>query len=160
MEVGHFLTQFYMPPSGLGGSRQESVGRALQAVAKNNPEIADWVNMVGRGMRLGTGEDSITTAANLVPQSQAQVGFGGTAGAIGGGLAGLLFGGAAASDPQQSRLNASSRMRSTSTQIAREIAQIRSNPSMTPAQKRERIIRLRAQQREQNQETRSYLDSL
>ena len=148
--VFKFMTEFWMPPSGPGGSRQESVGRALQASARNTPETQDWVDVLGRTMRLGANQDRIIAGHGMSPQSQAIVDS--PAGPVAGSLWALLAGGAHASDPEQSRLNAAAEFRGNFTDLAREIASVRNNRSLSFEQKREKILRLRAEQQRMQEE--------
>lgn len=150
--MGRWLLEFMAPPSApFIGSRSDSVGRAMQAYARSSPEVEDWVGMIGRGLRANANQDNILTGSGNVGQTQAQVG-GGLLGALGfdtgqallGGATGLLTGGLVASDPQQTRQNAVAKYRGLATDVAREMAAVRSNPSMTPQEKRRRLARLRA----------------
>jgi len=156
--VGKFITEFWMPPSGPGGTRMESVGRSLQAMATTNPEVQNWVNILGQTMRLGAGQDRIVPRAGMMPQTQAQVDS--WLGPVGGALTGLIFGGSSAVDPAQSRANEAAQFRGSMTDLARQIAQIRSNPSLSIEEKRKRIARLRAMQQELQEDTRTYLGRL
>jgi hypothetical protein len=148
-EAGRFLADFWLPPSAPGGSRANSVGRALQATARNNPTTEDWVEMVGRGLRLGGGSDHVVPARGQYPQSQAQAGG---SNPLAGALGGLLFGGMAASDPQQARQQERAAFTGSTTELAREIASVRSNPSLSLAQKREKVARLQALMQERRQQ--------
>ena len=153
LAAGKFITEFWLPPSAPGGSRGESVGRALQAMARNTPETQDWVDVVGRSLRLGGNQDRIIAGHGLSPQSQAIVDS--PAGPIAGGIWALLAGGAHASDTQQSALNAAAEFRGNFTDLAREIARVRNNRTMSFEEKRARILRLQAEQQRMREE---YLD--
>lgn len=51
MALGNFLWDFMAPPSLPGGSRGDSIGRAMQVLARNEPERVEWLEVLGRGMR-------------------------------------------------------------------------------------------------------------
>ena len=153
LQWGKFLTEFWLPPSALGGSRTDAVGRALQAAARTDAEPQDWQEMIGRGLRLGANQDRVNPNPGQLPQGQSQV----AGNPLLGSFLGLAFGGASASDPTQARQQEIAAYRGTATDAAREMAAIRTNPSLTVEQKRARIARLRAQLLEAQQSTRSAL---
>ena len=155
--MGRFMYEFIAPPSSPGGSRANSVGRQMMAMARNSPEVADWVEMVGRGLRLAN-EDNIRPAPGMAPQSQAQVGIEGLNPGLGAALG--IFGGAMASDPKQARQQAVSGFQGTNTDLARQISSVRTDPDLSVAEKRRRIARLHAQMQDKARETTSYLRGL
>jgi hypothetical protein len=157
MAAARFMYEFVAPPSAPGGSRANSLGRAMQSMAHNSPEVADWVEMMGRGLRVGGGQDNIRPAPGMNPQTQAQVNS-----PLGPALGTLLgfTGGAMASDTRQARMQEVAKFQGTNTDLARQIASIRTDPDLSIAEKRRRIARLHALLIDQSKETRSYLQSL
>lgn len=153
LQWGKFFVEFWMPPSAPGGSRTDSIGRAMQAWARTDPDAVDWAEALGRGLRLGANQDSVLPASGDMPQSQAQV----AGNPILGGLLGALTGGTVASDPEQQRRNTVASYRGESTDLARQIATIRNNQSLTIAEKRERILRIQARMQELREDTRTQL---
>jgi len=153
LQWGKFLTEFWLPPSALGGSRSDAVGRALQAAARTDAEPQDWQENLGRALRLGANQDRVLPAPGMLPQGQAQV----SSDPILGSILGLLTGGTSASDPTQARQQEVAAFRGSATDVARQMASIRSSPSLSVEEKRKRIARLRAQLMEMQEETRSTL---
>jgi hypothetical protein len=159
---GEFLWQFMAPPSWPGGSRANSIGRAMQALATNEPEKLDWVNKIGGGIRYNMGQDSILPRPGQMPVTQAQVGGSQIAQALGldpmsptsafiGAFEGL-FGGAYASDRTQQTMNTLASMGATRTEIFREMAKIRSNPTLSQRDKLERLRRLQEELQERQRQ--------
>lgn len=139
--LGAFLWQFMAPPSAVGGQRANSVGRALQAFARTDPEPIVWMDALGQGLRaIGPMEESIFASdAGFIPQSQAQ------ATGIRGAVSGLLFGGATASDPNQAAYQEAAARKQILTDSYKMISQISSNPSLSILEKNIRIAKIRGE---------------
>lgn len=155
--LGSFLWKFIAPPSTPGGSRADSIGRAMQAMAATSPERLDWVAQVGKAWRGGTlplfvfpeAEERVMAGGGaFVPQAQAQMGGSGLTGAQGGlgalegFLTGTLLGGSVASDAPQATYQAASAYQGNRTQAYKDIANVRANPSLSIAEKNKRIRRI------------------
>ena len=167
--LGKFMWQFVLPSSFPGGSRAESIGRAMQAISRSDNQPVDWLNTIGRGARAGF-RGPIETSAGFQPQSQSQVGStalsqllrlrtGGPASAVLGAGAGLL-GGAYASDPAQTAHSLGIRGRLTRTAIQSEIAKIRGDPSLSLQEKNRMIQRLNRMLQESAQDVGTQLRRL
>ena len=161
LQWGKFLTEFWLPPSAIGGSRSDSVGRALQAAARDSSEPVEWMETLGRALRLGANQDRVVPYQGGRPQGQSYAPGDGVFDTLAQSLVGgLVFGGASASDPSQVRRQEVSAFRGNSTDIARQMASIRSNPSLSVEEKRQRIMRLRAQLLELRDQTQATLGRL
>ena len=152
-KLGRFMYQFMAPPTFIGGTTADSVGRALQAVARTSPEPMDWVNLVGTSIRTGWNqgyEDTVNRYGER-PSTRALVGAGeGTGAAIAGGL-GSLFLNVSSSDPRRQTRNERIATDVSNTELQRRIAQVRVNKSMTREQKQREIERLREMIRQNRQ---------
>jgi hypothetical protein len=142
LRTGEFVWQMFAPPDAPGGSRASSIGRAMQAVATNEPEHIDWLAALGKVMSLGGSHDRALPSSGFMPTSQAQVQTGGGMGAVLGGLAGLFAVNTTASDAPQQALNTIAGENRTATEINKDIARVRSNRNLSPREKAVRVRRL------------------
>ena len=153
--IGRHVAQFILPPS-LYGTRADSIGRALQAAAQSGPETAEWADILGRSWRLGGEQDETFPRPGFLPQSQAQMGA-----SIAGmeptnplnvaltSALGFVGGGMQASDQVQQAIGEQSKMQANASEVAREIARIRTS-SLPHAEKVKRILRLQQQLQQSN----------
>jgi hypothetical protein len=150
--MGEFLWQLWAPPDAPGGSRASSIGRAMQAVARNEAEPIRWLDALGAGFSLGGSGDRALGRSGFMPTSQAQAQTGGATGAVLGGLAGLFAASTVASDAPQQAVNAMGKASNTATEIQRQMAQVRANRNLSPREKAIRIRRLLDQLQESREE--------
>lgn len=143
--AGHLIQQFVLPPSWPGGSRAESVGRALQALSTTSPETMRWADALGRAWRIDLSNEDVLVANRYMPQSQAQITEADNSmEALAGFLTGTFLGGSVASDPQQANTFGRIEFRQSLEELYQEIADVRTNPTLSISQKNARISRLRA----------------
>lgn len=166
--LGNTLLEFILPPSFPGGSRAETMGRALQALVRSDPEPQNWMEHLAVPLRgFGPTMNEAFTYPGLRPQTGAAVGgsqatqffnlIGEKLGmepssslAAGGGLSTLfgaavetaILGGATASDPVIDARQAMTHFNNQLSNVARQIAQVRSNPNLSREEKVKRIQRL------------------
>jgi len=146
--VATYWMGFMSPAWSPGGSRAQSWGRAMQAVASTEPQQVNWKDIIGTFMRspaapiieaLG-GEswtrNNMTNKDGSLPQAHAQTGRTGVGGAASNLFASWL-GGATAANPPPPKMSASER--------ARKVAAIRNRRDLTVAEKNRQIRELRSQ---------------
>ena len=141
--MGNYLWQFIAPPSFPGGSRADSIGRAMQAVARSSPERVNWLEFLGRFNRgfSPEAEENVFNQGGFVSQSQAQVGISDnpwaalTGAAIGQGVGGILL----ASDTDQAAFQTVASANYDRTQAYQTIADIQGNRNMSIREKNKRI---------------------
>lgn len=170
--MGQYLAEFILPPSVAGGSRAESIGRALQAVARTSPEPMNWAEMLAVSLRgVGPNMNDVFTYPGQRPQTGAAV-----AGSQLGGLLGLeqtspasmflgigetlMTGGSVASDPGIAARQIRTGQAMTNTEIARRMAQIRSDTDLSPAERNARLQRLLEMRRENQKKSSDLLSNL
>ena len=166
--IGRYMYQFMAPPTFPGGSTSDSVGRALQAVARTSPEPVDWLDWVGTGARTMGAIQSPADALNRYgerPVTRALVGGAANIQGLGnfvsgglipppdentntnpsmqllGGLA-SLFVNVTASDASRQTRNELTQAKLTNTELQRRIAQVYANPNMDTARKTQEVERL------------------
>ena len=170
MALGSFLWKFIAPPSVPGGSRGESIGRAMMAMATNHPEPQSWEARVARavgeayrgsipsespilpGFGFPEADEQVMVGPNraYLPQTQAQLQSEGILQALG--LAqGVLMGGLVASDVPQQMHREAVNVSVNRSEAFRQIAAIRADPALSISEKNRRIqlILQRLQQSQQ-----------
>lgn len=160
MAIASFLWKFIAPPSAPGGSRAESIGRAMQAMATTAPERLQWSNFIGaawRGNIAGFGfpeaEENIKAASGrFFPQSQAQMQSEGILQALGF-AGGLLFGGLSASDQTQALYQERVQRSINRSEAYRQMAAIRVDGNLSIAERNRRIRAIRERLAEQERQS-------
>jgi hypothetical protein len=144
-KFGRYLYQFMAPPTFVGGTTADSVGKAMQAVARTNPEPVNWLNFLGTSIRTGfnQGEEDVLNRYRERPTTRALVGMSDNPVAMGANSLASLFANVTASDPRRQTRNERIELDMSNTELQREIAKIRVNKNMSLERKREEINRLR-----------------
>jgi len=155
LALGNYVAEFVLPPSFPGGSRAETIGRALQAMSRTSPEPLPWAEFLAVGLRgLGPEMNNVFTYPGERPQTGAAVGgsqIGQFLGMspdnpvsmlIGAGFETGFLGGATASDPGIASAQVRTSMNFSATEIARQMAQIRSDSDLSREEKTRRLLRL------------------
>jgi hypothetical protein len=150
-KYGDAILDFWLPPSFPGGSRGESIGKALQAAAASSPDEAKKaLHNLGGFMRSPLGLQDwdtlpVQNRRGLDPQSQASVIQESPAGTLGHALGSAIFGGTHASDGMQQYQNARGAFQVSQTDLAREIARVRADRTMPYDKKMDELLRLQKQ---------------
>lgn len=160
MAVASYLWKFIAPPSAPGGSKAESIGRAMQAMATTAPERMQWSNVIGaawRGNIAGFGfpeaEESIKAAGGrFFPQSQAQMQSEGILQALGF-AGGLTLGGLSASDQPQAMYQERAQRSINRSEAYRQMAAIRVDGNLSIAERNRRIRAIRERLAEQERQS-------
>ncbi len=169
LNYANALMEFVLPPSFPFGARTETLGRALQAVSRTESEPVQWAEYLGTYMRGPEADSSEAfTYPGVRPATGAAVGGAQGPRILGGlfnwatglevpdavtdpsstlnriaGIGETLFmGGSTASDPYISARQQRTRLTSQLSDIGRQLAQVRSNPNLTPAERDKRIRKL------------------
>lgn len=151
--VANYISSFMLPSWVPSGSRASSIGRAMMATASHSAEPVKWQEMLGLGLRSPGGAlmemlggDSVVrentlTADGRVPQGNTQATREGLRGLLSS-IPTSLLGGASASVPGLGRREEVQQRQANRSQIQREIANIRSDRSLSTRDKARRIQRL------------------
>lgn len=179
--IASYLWKFIAPPSYPGGSRADSIGRAMQAMATTDPQKLDYAARVGAFWRghpiFPQASETILSGPGFQPQSQSSVSapqvtqaIGGILAALGvqdttafqpgsrlgtaeGFLQGTLLSHQYASDTTQAQYQTNAKFQATRAELFKQRAAIVSDMSLSIAEKNRRIRRIMERLQDQAQDT-------